>query len=254
MRASRRLGCFFWWRRWGSASSRAPRAPRRQSARDILDELGLKKKAPAPPAGGPRRPPAEPATEEQKPEAPAGKAKSGGRTAVPAGPSFTRAIHPLFLATCKACHAAGAAAGATPLVLTGDAEADHRVLARFADVHAPETSKLLQKASGAALHGGGAPWPTASAPYDRVLAWIRAGARLDHAAAADEEAAVPANGEPAAHHQGDRHETRTPETAPSSSCLSPPRRRSPRRLHAPPSSPVAPRRPARPSRPRCTRS
>ena len=32
-----------------------------------------------------------------KPEVPAGKTKSGGRTAAPAGPSFTRAIHPLFL-------------------------------------------------------------------------------------------------------------------------------------------------------------
>ena len=87
------------------------------------------------------------------------------------------------------------------------------MLARFADVHAPEASKLLQKASGAVLHGGGAPWPAASAPYERVLAWIRAGARLDHAAR-EEAAAAPEAGEPERHPAGERHETRTPEAAP----------------------------------------
>ena len=192
------------------ARAQSPQETKRQN---ILDELGLKKKPPAPPSGATVAPTGEPATEEQKPEAPGGKSKSGGRTAAPAGPSFTRAIHPLFLATCKACHTAGGAAGATPLVLTGDAEADHRVLTRFADVHAPEASKLLQKSSGAVLHGGGAPWPTGSGPYERVLAWIRAGARLDHAAR-EEAAAVPEAREPERHHEGERRETRTPEAAP----------------------------------------
>jgi mono/diheme cytochrome c family protein len=184
-------------------------SPQETKRENILDELGLKKKPPAPPAGAAAAP-AEPATEEQKPEGPGGKTKSGGRSAGPAGPSFTRAIYPLFLANCKACHTAGAAAGATPLLLTGDAEADHRVLARFADIHAPEASKLLQKASGAVLHGGGAPWPAASAPYERVLAWIRAGARLDHAAR-EEAAAEPEARERERHPEGERHETRTPD-------------------------------------------
>jgi mono/diheme cytochrome c family protein len=180
----------------------------------LLDELGLKRKPPAPPSGTTATPAGEPATEEPTPEGPAGKTKSGGRTAAPAGPSFTRAIHPLFLATCKACHTAGGAAGATPLILTGDAEADHRVLVRFADVHAPEASKLLQKASGAVLHGGGAPWPAAGAPYGRVLAWIRAGARLDRAPH-EEAAAEPESPEPERHREAERHQTRLPETAPS---------------------------------------
>ena len=87
------------------------------------------------------------------------------------------------------------------------------MLARLADVHAPEASKLLQKASGAVLHGGGAPWPAASTPYERVFAWIRAGARLDHAAH-EEAAAAPEAREPERHHEGERHETRTPEAAP----------------------------------------
>ncbi len=192
------------------ARAQSPQETKRQN---ILDELGLKKKPPAPPSGTTTAPTGEPATEEQKPEGPGGKAKSGGRTAAPAGPSFTRAIHPLFLATCKACHVAGGAAAATPLVLTGDPEADHRVLARFADVHAPEASKLLQKSSGAVLHGGGAPWPTGSGPYERVLAWIRAGARLDHAAHEEAAAAPEARG-PDGHHEGERRETRTPQAPP----------------------------------------
>lgn len=190
-------------------------SPQETKRDNILDELGLKKKPPTPPSGTTAAPADEPATEEQKPEGTGGKTKGGGRTAAPAGPSFTRAIHPLFLATCKVCHTAGGVAGATPLVLTGDAEADHRTLARFADVHAPEASKLLQKSSGAVLHGGGAPWPTSSGPYERVLAWIRAGARLDHAA--PKEAAAVAEAEarqPDRHHEGERRETRTPEAAP----------------------------------------
>ena len=234
-------------------------SPQETKRGNILDELGLKKKPPAP-AGATAAPAEEPATGEPKPEAPGGKAKGGGKTVAPAGPSFTRAIHPLFLATCKACHTAGAAAGATPLVLTGDAEADHRVLARFADVHAPEASKLLQKSSGAVLHGGGAPWPAGGGPYERVLAWIRAGARLDHAAR-EEAAAVPGTPEPERHHEGERRETRTAEAAPippPPRRLSPPRRPFPHRRFpcrpCPRPERRSRRRAGRRSRPRCIRS
>ena len=213
MPARRRLGRLLVVAMVGFGVVARAQSPQEKKRGNILDELGLKKKPPASPSGATAAPTGGPAPEEQKPEGPGGKAKTGGRTAAPAGPSFTRAIHPLFVATCKACHVAGGAAGATPLVLTGDPEADHRTLARFADVHAPEASKLLQKSSGAVLHGGGAPWPAGSGSYERVLAWIRAGARLDHAAR-EEAAAVPAARAPEQHHEGERRETRTAEAAP----------------------------------------
>jgi cytochrome c553 len=173
----------------------------------ILDELGLKKKPPAPPV----QPPAEPSAgaapgEGGEKESGAAKQK-GAKAATPSGPSFTRAVHPLFLATCKVCHTAGGAAAASHLLLTGDPEADHRALARFADVRSPESSQLLQKASGGVLHGGAAPWPPASGSYERVLAWIRAGARLDRAAH-EPEAPPPAAAGTVARPDTDRREAR----------------------------------------------
>ena len=173
----------------------------------ILDELGLKKKPPAPP------PPAaaEPSGPESAPppaeSGAAGKAK--GRAAPPQGPSFTRAVYPLLAATCKPCHMAGGPAAASHLVLTGDAEADYRIVARFVELNEPESSALLKKSSGAVLHGGAAPWPAGSPSYERVLAWIRAGARLDHAAIATTPAA-----ESPSHPAGRRESDATPDKGP----------------------------------------
>ncbi|HSS38420.1 MAG TPA: hypothetical protein VLT58_06605, partial [Polyangia bacterium] len=198
-------------------------SPQERKRGDILDALGLKKKPPAPAPA----PTAEPPADAQPPGATKTTDKGGARPAAPAGPSFTRVIHPLFLATCKACHTVGAAAGATPLVLTGDPEADHRVLARFADVRAPDASKLLQKASGAVLHGGAAPWPAGSGAYERVLAWIRAGARLDRATAEAQDVRVAESRPPS-----ERPETRPPVAAPSA----PPAPATPPLPPAPPAS------------------
>jgi hypothetical protein len=192
-------------------------SPQEKKRAQILDELGLKKTPPAPPAVAPA---AEPPPEEENPGTPGGPGKAPAQAAAPTGPSFTRVIHPLFLATCKPCHTAGGAAGVTPLVLTGDAENDHRVIARFADVHDPEASKLLQKASGAVLHGGLAPWPVGSGAYQRVSAWIRVGARLDRTA---REAAGTAPGAPEEkRYEGERHEARPGETAPLPTPVPPP--------------------------------
>ena len=85
-------------RRSDSASSRAPRAPRKQSAGTFSTSSGSRRSRPPHPPGQPGRPPASQRQGSPNPEGPGGKAKSGGRTAPPAGPSFTRAIHPLFLA------------------------------------------------------------------------------------------------------------------------------------------------------------
>ncbi len=88
------------------------------------------------------------------------------------------------------------------------------MLARLADVRAPEASKLLQKGSGAVLHAGAAPWPPGSGPYERVLSWIRAGARLDRAAA-EKDAAAHDDRQADAHPPNQRPETR-PVSAPAS--------------------------------------
>ena len=159
---------------------------------EILDELGLKKKPPAPPAA--ETPPptvGEPAGgDDEKPEAgPAAKPKGGARSTAPAAPSFGRAIHAQLMTTCKPCHSPGAPGGVSRFLLSGDPAADHRAVARFVDVRNPEASTLLAKASGTTPHAGGPLWPATGAPYQRVLAWIRGGARLDAAAAA---AAAPA--------------------------------------------------------------
>ncbi|MES1206860.1 MAG: hypothetical protein ABUS79_13060 [Pseudomonadota bacterium] len=209
MRVSRQLRCVLVLVAVGFSVVARADSPQEKKRGNILDELGLKKKppVPAPP------PAAEPPPEEQQPGATGSKEKGGPRPAVPVGPSFARVIHPLFVATCKACHTAGGAAGATPFVMTGDAEADHRVLARFADVRVPEASKLLQKASGAMLHAGAAPWPAGSGAYERVLSWIRAGARLDHATAQNDSAG-PATREPESHRQDEHPEARPPAAEP----------------------------------------
>jgi hypothetical protein len=177
---------------------------------ELLKELGLKKKPSAQPPASPPEPPADESPAEGNVKAGGGSTKQNGagRSTAPAGPSFTRVVHPLFLATCKACHAPGGAAAATHLLFSGDAQADHRAAARFADVRSPEASLLLQKASGAVLHGGGAPWPSTSPSYVRVLAWIRAGARLDQAAR--EAAAGPEAHGPTAHPEAEHHEPRAP--------------------------------------------
>ena len=111
MPARRRLGRLLVLASVGFGLVARAESPQEKKRENILDELGLKKNPPAPPSGATALPKGEPATEEPKPEAPGGKARGGGRTAAPAGPSFTHAIHPLFLATCKACHTAGRCGG-----------------------------------------------------------------------------------------------------------------------------------------------
>ena len=166
--------------------------PQEKKRGDILKDLGLKKKPPAPPpepAPLPAdEPPAEGGEKASAPGGAAGKQKGTNKGAAPAGPaapSFARAVHPLFVTTCKPCHAPGAPGGVSRLLLSGDAAADHKVIARFVNPRDPEASVLLGKVSGATMHAGGAPWPAGGAQYQRVLAWIRGGARLDAAPKAE---------------------------------------------------------------------
>jgi hypothetical protein len=161
-------------------------SPQEQKRDDILQDLGLKKKSPpAPSEENETAPPAgEAAPETDKPEAPGAKSKGGARPTGPAAPSFGRAVYPALLTTCKVCHSPVGPAAASHLLFSGDPAADHRAVARFVNVHDPEASVLLAKVSGSTLHGGGPLWPPASPQYQKVLAWIRGGARLDAAAVA----------------------------------------------------------------------
>jgi len=167
--------------------------PQEKKRGDILKNLGLKKKPPAPPPEATPvlpegEPPAEGGEKASTPGGATGKQKGASKSAAPAGPaapSFTRAVHPLLVTTCKPCHAPGAPGGVSRLLLSGDAAADHKVTARFVNTRDPEASVLLGKVSGATMHAGGAPWPAAGAQYQRVLAWIRGGARLDAAQKAE---------------------------------------------------------------------
>lgn len=157
-----------------AGGARAQTQQERQRSQ-ILDELGLKKKPPAPPPPPAPEPPGAETSAPADEKAGEGKSSDGkakGRAPTPAGPSFTRVIAPMLAATCKPCHTAGGPAAATHLLLTGDAENDHRAVARFADLRAPESSALLKKSSGEVLHGGGAPWPAGSPSHERLLAWI----------------------------------------------------------------------------------
>ena len=155
-------------------------SPQEKKRGDILNELGLKKKPPAPPPASRRRcrPTSRPpraAKRRARPAAPPAsrRARAGRRAGGPAAPSFARAIHPLFVATCKPCHAPGAPRRRFTLAALGRrgrrSPASSPASSTSRD---PEASVLLGKVSGATLHAGGAPWPTA----ERA---VPAGAGLD---------------------------------------------------------------------------
>lgn len=169
--------------------------------RKLLEEIGLQKTAhpaPSPPAAAPAE--AEVPAAAPGEEAPAAAGRSSpapGRRSVTA-PSFRKSIEPALSAACGTCHRAGAPAGMTRLVLSGEAVADHGAVVRLVDLADPPASLLLRKASGATLHGGGAPWPEDSAAHARALAWIRSGARLDGEGGASPALAVPAATAPSA--------------------------------------------------------
>jgi hypothetical protein len=174
--------------RLAQAGAEKPRSPQEEKRRKLLEEMGLHEQPPAPvptaPSSGEAPTAAPPAGTTPTPPPGAGGGRAGGSSStrgsvLPAAPSFRHAIEPMLLQTCKVCHAPGGQAAMTPFVLSGDAAADHGVVVDLTDVRAPAQSLILAKASGQKPHGGGAPWAPGSAPYGEMLAWIRAGARLD---------------------------------------------------------------------------
>lgn len=89
--------------------------------------------------------------------------------------SFATDVSPK-LAPCTRCHVAGAEAGDTKLVLSGNATTDYATVSMFVDTSAPASSRLLAKMSGQG-HEGGAIYTTDSPEYQLVLRWIQQGAR-----------------------------------------------------------------------------
>lgn len=100
-------------------------------------------------------------------------AKDGGEDGAAA--SFASTVHPLLISACQGCHAAGAQAGDTQLLLTGDTAADYATVSRFVNASSPAGSRLLSKASGNG-HGGGTVLAAGSPEYQAVLDWIQQGA------------------------------------------------------------------------------
>jgi hypothetical protein len=90
--------------------------------------------------------------------------------------SFATDVHPLLIAHCQRCHMAGAEAGDTQLLLTGDVAADYATATRFVDTATPAGSRLLSKVSGNG-HGGGTVFAAGSPEYLTILEWIQQGAR-----------------------------------------------------------------------------
>lgn len=90
-------------------------------------------------------------------------------------PTFAADVHPLLVDACGGCHAPGASAGDTGLVLTGDAGDDLAGVLDLVDLDQPGQSRLLTKAAGMA-HVGGALFSAGSPEHDLIVAWIAAGA------------------------------------------------------------------------------
>ena len=89
--------------------------------------------------------------------------------------SFATTVHPLLISSCQHCHSAGAEAGDTQFLLTGDTAADYATVMRLIDTATPSGSRLLSKASGNG-HGGGTVLAAGSPAYQTVLEWIQQGA------------------------------------------------------------------------------
>lgn len=103
--------------------------------------------------------------------------------------TYSGRIHKMVQSDCGGCHKKGSSAGSTRLSLTGEIDADYKAVRGLVKPSSPASSTLLLKASGKG-HGGGTPWPDASAKQKRVLAWIEAGAPKGGGKSADPPVAV----------------------------------------------------------------
>jgi hypothetical protein len=100
----------------------------------------------------------------------------GGASNPDAALSFAADVHGILAGTCQRCHTEGGEAGDTTFLLTGDVTADLTATARFVDVNAPASSRVLAKMAGHG-HGGGTLYAAGTPEYETVLHWIQEGAR-----------------------------------------------------------------------------
>jgi hypothetical protein len=105
-----------------------------------------------------------------------GGAEEGGAPSADAALSFAADVHGILVGSCQRCHAAGAEAGDTAFLLTGDATADLAATTPFIDLNAPASSRLLTKMAGQG-HSGGTLFAAGTPEYETVLRWIQEGAR-----------------------------------------------------------------------------
>lgn len=89
-------------------------------------------------------------------------------------PTFADDVHPLLIDGCAPCHAPGASAGDTGLVLAGDLDADLESALDFIDAEEPAASRLLTKGAGQG-HAGGTIFASTGPEAQVILAWIAAG-------------------------------------------------------------------------------
>ena len=109
-----------------------------------------------------------------------GPRSGGSSTSTDISTSVTRTyagdVYPILTARCLACHTSGGSAGSTGFVLSNDSGADYTMVSSFVSTGDPDASSLLQKASGATVHGGSGLLAKTSTEYQTIAAWIVQGA------------------------------------------------------------------------------
>jgi hypothetical protein len=191
-----------------------PVSEREAERQRLLDQLGLKKRAPVAPergAGGEAdrekktEKETEKATTERDEAQRASERPSPGRGTTDAkdqaGLVFSGAVHRALLGACQSCHNPGGVAASSAFVLSGALDADFAATQRQVNAGPPGRTPLLRKASGAG-HAGGAVLREGAAEYQLLARWISEGAKRGAVAPvappAAPDAAIPALGAPAA--------------------------------------------------------
>jgi hypothetical protein len=88
---------------------------------------------------------------------------------------YATQVYPLLERDCRDCHRQGGEAGATALVLSGNADADRSMLSALSNQPNPRESRLLTKATGRS-HQGGVVFNGDSETYRIIFYWIGQGA------------------------------------------------------------------------------